>query len=224
MDNYAQQELADLFVKYNIKSPFTGSDLTPPTFHTSIGTWRATCPGTDQDVSHGKKSAVLKWYNLLFLCSYLRPEAAQGVFLNYLYEIKVGLSEDDVCFRQHMENKMAHYACDCWESKTSNGNHCSFILSSKLQRQLKTLEPNRLVPLALIVALSQGWIEIVGCADCCCYDLSCRSRDTKVPPVAEKPLNQPISFCTVQVHHLINYSFKHSSTDTVKVDTSSTVC
>lgn len=42
MDNYTQQELADLFVKYNVKSPSTGNDLTPPVsfnlmFQTSIG-------------------------------------------------------------------------------------------------------------------------------------------------------------------------------------------
>lgn len=42
MDNYTQQELSDLFVKYNVKSPTTGNDLTPPIsfnlmFQTSIG-------------------------------------------------------------------------------------------------------------------------------------------------------------------------------------------
>ncbi|TNN88271.1 Glycine--tRNA ligase [Liparis tanakae] len=42
MDNYTQQELTDLFVKYNVKSPSTGNDLTPPVsfnlmFQTSIG-------------------------------------------------------------------------------------------------------------------------------------------------------------------------------------------
>ena len=42
MDNYTQQELTDLFVKYNVKSPSTGNDLTPPVsfnlmFKTSIG-------------------------------------------------------------------------------------------------------------------------------------------------------------------------------------------
>ena len=46
-----------------------------------------------------------------------------GYFIGriYLYLIKVGLSKDKVRFRQHMENEMAHYACDCWdaEAKTS---------------------------------------------------------------------------------------------------------
>lgn len=42
MDNYTQQELSDLFVKYNVKSPTTGNDLTAPIsfnlmFQTSIG-------------------------------------------------------------------------------------------------------------------------------------------------------------------------------------------
>lgn len=42
MDNYGQQELADLFVNYNVKSPITGNDLSPPVsfnlmFKTSIG-------------------------------------------------------------------------------------------------------------------------------------------------------------------------------------------
>ncbi|KAF7669275.1 hypothetical protein LDENG_00203280 [Lucifuga dentata] len=63
MDNYAQQELADLFVKYNVKSPSTGNDLTPPIsfnlmFQTSIG------PGGN-------------------VPGYLRPETAQGMFLNF---------------------------------------------------------------------------------------------------------------------------------------------
>lgn len=40
----------------------------------------------------------------------------------------------------------------------------------------------------------QGWIEIVGCADRSCYDLSCHARATKVPLIAEKPLKEPISF------------------------------
>uniref|UniRef100_A0A672RGT1 glycine--tRNA ligase n=1 Tax=Sinocyclocheilus grahami TaxID=75366 RepID=A0A672RGT1_SINGR len=63
MDNYTQQELADLFVQYNVKSPSTGNDLTPPIsfnlmFQTSIG------PGGNMQ-------------------GYLRPETAQGIFLNF---------------------------------------------------------------------------------------------------------------------------------------------
>ncbi|XP_068091219.1 glycine--tRNA ligase [Hyperolius riggenbachi] len=251
MDNYGQQELADLFVKYNVKSPITLNDLTPPVsfnlmFQTSIG------PGGN-------------------MTGYLRPETAQGIFLNfkrllefnqgklpfaaaqignsfrneisprsglirvreftmaeiehfvdpsekthpkfqnvadlnillysskaqlsgesahkmrlgdaveqgvinnsvlgyfigriYLYLVKVGISPEKLRFRQHMENEMAHYACDCWDAETKT---------------------------------SYGWIEIVGCADRSCYDLSCHARATKVPLVAEKPLKEPISVNVIQ--------------------------
>nr|XP_047918383.1 glycine--tRNA ligase [Anser cygnoides] len=247
LDNYGQQELADLFVNYNVKSPITGNDLSPPVsfnlmFKTSIG------PGGNMP-------------------GYLRPETAQGIFLNfkrllefnqgklpfaaaqignsfrneisprsglirvreftmaeiehfvdpsekshpkfqnvadlnillysskaqvsgqsahimrlgdavqqgvinnsvlgyfigriYLFLTKVGVSPDKLRFRQHMENEMAHYACDCWDAESKT---------------------------------SYGWIEIVGCADRSCYDLSCHARATKVPLVAEKLLKEPISF------------------------------
>ncbi|XP_040287241.1 glycine--tRNA ligase [Bufo bufo] len=251
MDNYGQQDLADLFVKYNVKSPITQNDLSPPVsfnlmFQTSIG------PGGN-------------------MTGYLRPETAQGIFLNfkrllefnqgklpfaaaqignafrneisprsglirvreftmaeiehfvdpnekdhpkfenvadlsillysskaqlsgesakkmrlgdavelgvinnsvlgyfigriYLYLTKVGISPDKLRFRQHMENEMAHYACDCWDAESKT---------------------------------SYGWIEIVGCADRSCYDLSCHARATKVPLVAEKPLKEPKTINVVQ--------------------------
>ncbi|KAL7840789.1 hypothetical protein AOLI_G00261120 [Acnodon oligacanthus] len=252
MDNYTQQELADLFVQYNVKSPSTGNDLTPPIsfnlmFQTSIG------PGGNMP-------------------GYLRPETAQGIFLNfkrllefnqgklpfaaaqignsfrneisprsglirvreftmaeiehfvdpnekvhskfsnvadleillysskaqtsgqsaqvmrlgdavdqgvinnsvlgyfigriYLYLIKVGVAKDKLRFRQHMDNEMAHYACDCWDAETKT---------------------------------SYGWIEIVGCADRSCYDLLCHARATRVPLVAEKPLKEPKVVNVVQI-------------------------
>ncbi|XP_008934869.1 PREDICTED: glycine--tRNA ligase, partial [Merops nubicus] len=43
-----------------------------------------------------------------------------------------------------------------------------------------------------------GWIEIVGCADRSCYDLSCHARATKVPLIAEKPLKEPRTVNIVQ--------------------------
>uniref|UniRef100_A0A668RFY3 Glycine--tRNA ligase n=1 Tax=Oreochromis aureus TaxID=47969 RepID=A0A668RFY3_OREAU len=48
-----------------------------------------------------------------------------GYFIGriYLYLTKVGIAKDKLRFRQHMDNEMAHYACDCWdaEAKTSYG-------------------------------------------------------------------------------------------------------
>ncbi|NXS28994.1 GARS ligase, partial [Pomatostomus ruficeps] len=251
LDNYGQQELADLFVNYNVKSPVTGNDLSPPVsfnlmFKTSIG------PGGNMP-------------------GYLRPETAQGIFLNfkrllefnqgklpfaaaqignsfrneisprsglirvreftmaeiehfvdpseknhpkfqnvadlnillysakaqvsgqsahvmrlgdavqqgvinnsvlgyfigriYLFLTKVGVAPEKLRFRQHMENEMAHYACDCWDAESKT---------------------------------SYGWIEIVGCADRSCYDLSCHARATKVPLIAEKHLKEPITVNIVQ--------------------------
>uniref|UniRef100_A0A8C5BEX2 Glycine--tRNA ligase n=1 Tax=Gadus morhua TaxID=8049 RepID=A0A8C5BEX2_GADMO len=86
-----------------------------------------------------------------------------GYFIGriYLYLTKVGLSKDKLRFRQHMDNEMAHYACDCWDAETKT---------------------------------SYGWIEIVGCADRSCYDLTCHSRATKVPLVAEKILKDVVQF------------------------------
>ncbi|XP_055085917.1 glycine--tRNA ligase-like [Periophthalmus magnuspinnatus] len=247
MDNYSQQDLADLFVKYNVKSPSTGNDLTPPVsfnlmFQTSIGPG-GNMPGylrpetaqgmflnfkrllefnqgklpfgaaqignsfrneisprsglirvreftmaeiehfvDPNDKVHPKFSNVANLEIMLFSSKAqtsgqsaqimrLGDAVEQGVINNsvlgyfigriYMYLLKVGLSKDKVRFRQHMENEMAHYACDCWDAESLT---------------------------------SYGWIEIVGCADRSCYDLSCHSRATRVPLVAEKPLKEPISF------------------------------
>ncbi|XP_043595827.1 glycine--tRNA ligase [Bombus pyrosoma] len=35
----------------------------------------------------------------------------------YLFLIKVGIDPKRLRFRQHMENEMAHYACDCWDAE-----------------------------------------------------------------------------------------------------------
>ncbi|KAJ1732985.1 Glycine--tRNA ligase 1, mitochondrial [Coemansia biformis] len=48
-----------------------------------------------------------------------------GYFLGriYLYLMKIGIRTDLLRFRQHMDNEMAHYACDCWDAEiaTSHG-------------------------------------------------------------------------------------------------------
>ncbi|XP_072639705.1 glycine--tRNA ligase isoform X3 [Canis lupus baileyi] len=251
LDNYGQQELGDLFVNYNVKSPNTGNDLSPPVsfnlmFKTFIGPG-GNMPGylrpeTAQGIflnfkrllefNQGKlpfaaaqignsfrneispRSGLIrvreftmaeiehfvdpsekehpKFQNVADLHLYLYSAKAQvsgqsarkmrlgdavdqgvinnsvlGYFIGriYLYLTKVGVSPDKLRFRQHMENEMAHYACDCWDAESKT---------------------------------SYGWIEIVGCADRSCYDLSCHARATKVPLVAEKPLKEPKTVNVVQ--------------------------
>ncbi|XP_043922798.1 glycine--tRNA ligase [Protopterus annectens] len=251
MDNYGQQELADLFVNYNVKSPVTGNDLSPPIsfnlmFQTSIGPGGNTPgylrPETAQgiflnfkrllefnqgklpfaaaqignsfrneisprsglirvreftmaeiehfvdpsDKQHSKFKNVADLQILLYSSKAqtsgqsaekmrLGDAVDQGIINNsvlgyfigriYLFLVKVGVSPDKLRFRQHMENEMAHYACDCWDAESKT---------------------------------SYGWIEIVGCADRSCYDLSCHARATKVPLVAEKPLKEPKTVNVVQ--------------------------
>lgn len=131
---------------------------------------------------------------MLLLLQGVINNSVLGYFIGriYLYLIEVGLSKNKVRFRQHMENEMAHYACDCWdaESKTSYVNLFSCILAHRFN-----IIKNMYIFFTLwLFFLSQGWIEIVGCADRSCYDLSCHTRATKVPLVAEKPLKEPISF------------------------------
>ncbi|EGW05197.1 Glycyl-tRNA synthetase [Cricetulus griseus] len=157
LDNYGQQELGDLFVNYNVKSPTTGNDLSPPVpfnlmFKTFIGPG-GNMPGefTMAEIEHfvdptEKDHPKFQSVADLCLCLYsakaqvsgqsarkmrLGDAVEQGVINNsvlgyfigriYLYLMKVGISPDKLRFRQHMENEMAHYACDCWdaESKTS---------------------------------------------------------------------------------------------------------
>uniref|UniRef100_A0A8C5QFE2 Glycine--tRNA ligase n=1 Tax=Leptobrachium leishanense TaxID=445787 RepID=A0A8C5QFE2_9ANUR len=239
MDNFGQQDLAELFVKYNVKSPITLNDLSPPVsfnlmFQTSIETaqgiflnfkrllefnqgklpFAAAQIGNSfrneisprsglirvreftmaeiehfvdpNEKNHPRFENVADLSILLYSSkAQLSGESAhkmrlgdaveQGVINNsvlgyfigriYLYLVKVGVSPDKLRFRQHMENEMAHYACDCWDAETKT---------------------------------SYGWIEIVGCADRSCYDLSCHARATKVPLVAEKPLKEPKTINVVQ--------------------------
>lgn len=53
-----------------------------------------------------------------------------GYFIGriYLYLIKVGVAKDKLRFRQHMDNEMAHYACDCWDAETKTSYVSSQLL------------------------------------------------------------------------------------------------
>ena len=71
-----------------------------------------------------------------------------GYFIGriYLYLTRVGVAKDKLRFRQHMDNEMAHYACDCWDAETKTSYVCltpgspSFSLTFKVQSFSRTKE------------------------------------------------------------------------------------
>ncbi|KAI9494530.1 glycyl-tRNA synthetase [Zychaea mexicana] len=83
-----------------------------------------------------------------------------GYFMARINEflLKIGIKREKLRFRQHMDNEMAHYACDCWDA------------------EIKT---------------SYGWIECVGCADRSAYDLTVHSVRTKEKLVVREQLAEP---------------------------------
>lgn len=102
-DNYGMEELGTLLSKYNAKSPITGNDLSPPIpfnlmFQTSIGP-SGMSPGWVSPIVCSlcafKLSAwfyrcdtvsvvyTLLWPWYLMYCRFLRPETAQGIFVNF---------------------------------------------------------------------------------------------------------------------------------------------
>ncbi|KAK3366117.1 glycyl-tRNA synthetase 1 [Lasiosphaeria ovina] len=84
-----------------------------------------------------------------------------GYFLGrvMLFLLKTGIDPLKVRFRQHMDNEMAHYACDCWDAE---------------------------------LLTSYGWIECVGCADRSAYDLTVHSKYTGTPLVVKQVLSEPV--------------------------------
>ncbi|KAI3333772.1 glycyl-tRNA synthetase 1 [Ustulina deusta] len=80
-----------------------------------------------------------------------------GYFLGriMLFLLKIGVDPSKIRFRQHLDNEMAHYACDCWDAE---------------------------------LLTRYGWIESVGCADRSAYDLTAHSKFTGTPLVVKEAL------------------------------------
>jgi glycyl-tRNA synthetase len=76
-----------------------------------------------------------------------------------LFLLKIGINPSKLRFRQHMDNEMAHYACDCWDAE---------------------------------IETSYGWIECVGCADRSAYDLTVHSKKTGARLSVQVMLEQPL--------------------------------
>ncbi|KAI1279410.1 glycyl-tRNA synthetase 1 [Xylaria sp. FL0933] len=81
-----------------------------------------------------------------------------GYFLGriMLFLLRIGVDPSKLRFRQHLDNEMAHYACDCWDAE---------------------------------LLTSYGWIECVGCADRSAYDLTVHSKFTGTPLVVREALH-----------------------------------
>ena len=76
-----------------------------------------------------------------------------------LFLRKIGVDMSKVRFRQHMDNEMAHYACDCWDAE---------------------------------LFTTSGWVECVGCADRSAFDLTVHAKKTGAPLVVRERLEEPL--------------------------------
>lgn len=76
-----------------------------------------------------------------------------------LFLLKIGVDKSKLRFRQHLDNEMAHYACDCWDAE---------------------------------LLTSYGWIECVGCADRSAYDLTVHSNRTGEKLVVQEQRPEPL--------------------------------
>lgn len=71
---------------------------------------------------------------------------------------RVGIKNDGVRFRQHLDTEMAHYACDCWD---------------------------------LEILINGSWIECAGHADRSCFDLQAHSKKSRVEMVGTQKFSAP---------------------------------
>eukprot|EP00117_Sycon_ciliatum_P050314 scpid42134/ scgid35529/ Glycine--tRNA ligase; Diadenosine tetraphosphate synthetase; Glycyl-tRNA synthetase len=83
-----------------------------------------------------------------------------------LFLMAAGIRKEMLRFRQHMDNEMAHYACDCWDGECRT---------------------------------SIGWVECVGCADRSDFDLKLHSAASKTSLCAQVRLKEPQSVDVVEV-------------------------
>ncbi|XP_067612837.1 glycine--tRNA ligase isoform X2 [Eurosta solidaginis] len=253
LDGMNKQEMSDVLTKYNIKSPLTGNDLTEPIefnlmFATQIGPTGFVKgflrPETAQGIfvnfkrllefnqgrlpfavaqignsfrneisprsglirvreftmaeiehfcdpalkDHPKFESIADTCLTLYsACNQMDGKSAQqlsigeavrnglvanetlGYYMTRIHQflMTIGIKPECLRFRQHMNNEMAHYACDCWDAECLT---------------------------------SYGWVECVGCADRSAYDLGQHTQATGVRLVAEKRLPEPK---TVEVSEIV---------------------
>lgn len=107
-----------------------------------------------------------------------------GYFIARIYQflIKIGIKDEKLRFRQHMDNEMAHYACDCWDAEIQTS-----YVSRREKNEVYLSVAGGDSPVSI-----QGWIECVGCADRSAYDLTVHSVRTKEKLVVREQLAEPV--------------------------------
>ena len=88
----------------------------------------------------------------------------------YLFMVKVGIDPKKLRFRQHMNNEMAHYACDCWDAECKT-SYVSYTALTGAQDTLKwdlilrvllsviiSIKLKNMIPVIFIVALDLNYM------------------------------------------------------------------
>eukprot|EP00795_Rhopilema_esculentum_P014077 gene14077-5064_t len=192
IDNFSKDQIWEKLQHYGAKAPVTNNDLTEPVefnlmFATSIG------PGG-------------------YLPGFMRPETAQGIFLNFkrLLEynngkLPFGGAQIGCGFRNEISPRAGllrvreflmaeiEYFVDP-ECKEHSKFESVADLHVKLFSKESQMSGEPAIDVSLRDAVAKGWIECVGCADRACYDLTQHSNASGEKLVAQVDLPSPISF------------------------------
>ncbi|KAJ4304108.1 Glycine--tRNA ligase 1, mitochondrial [Collariella sp. IMI 366227] len=203
IDNYNGEQLGELIKKYDLRNPATGEQPSPPVafnlmFQTSIG------PSSN-------------------LPGYLRPETAQGQFLNFAkllefntgqmpfasasigksYRNEISPRAGLLRVREFLMAEIEHF------TKLVDNETLGYFLA-RIHLFLKKIGidqskirfrqhmGNEMAHYACDcwdaeLLTSTGWVECVGCADRSAYDLSVHAKKTGAPLIVRQRLDEPIT-------------------------------
>ncbi|KAH0593494.1 hypothetical protein MHUMG1_08632 [Metarhizium humberi] len=130
MDNYDGPELGKLIRELDIRNPNGGGKVEEPTafnlmFRSTIGPSSASPVYFRPETAQDKKTQLSGQSSISSMPigkaveTKLVDNETLGYFLArvYLFLLKIGVDPQKLRFRQHLDNEMAHYACDCWDAE-----------------------------------------------------------------------------------------------------------